>query len=138
MLADREFEQLQMEVVQVLNQMQRVLQMSFFLLAFLAQQPRNVEVPHQECGLLFLGQFGPRGNQLRVNRFGAELQGPQQVFYLPQIEYVFGYVLPPSGLCDVHYLIHFFSVRCFRKYCCDLSRLRDWSTMFLVSVRIVR
>ena len=79
-----------------------------------------------------------RGLDLLHDRRVVTIQGPQQVFYLPQIEYVFGYVLPPSGLCDVHYLIHFFSVRCFRKYCCDLSRLRDWSTMFLVSVRIVR
>ena len=53
---------------------------------------------------------------------------------------------PPRLLCPVGfgggvfgYLIHVLApVRCLRKYCCDLSRLRDWSTMFFVSLRIVR
>ena len=212
--------------MQVADQVQRVFQVSLLGLALLLQEVGQVEVPHQEKVLLFLGDVLARGDECRVDCLGAELQGPEQVLELPEVEDVFGDVLTPLGFGYVHdgsvflflrfggrlvfrelwpgllpylptvsawrprslagtpvrcpravrhrsdcfrfllpslsarpppscrrdsqvpsrmsragrsYLIQTLgSVRCLRKYCCDLSRLRDWSTMFFVSVRIVR
>ena len=213
--------------MQVADQVQRVFQVSLLGLALLLQEVGQVEVPHQEEVLLLLGDVLARGDKCRVDRLGAELQRPEQVLELPEVEDVFGDVLTPLGFGYVHdgsvflfllfggrlvfrelwpgllpylptvsawrprslagtpvrcpravrhrsdcfrfllpalsarpfplprrrgkrvpsrmsragrpYLIQTLgSVRCLRKYCCDLSRLRDWSTMFFVSVRIVR
>ena len=137
-----------MQVVQIADQVQRVFQVPLLLLALLAQQVGDIHVPQQENVFLLLGNILPRSDELREDRFGAELQRPQQVFQLPEVEDVFGDILAPFVFGDVHcpwravpprYLIQFFGAsRWRRKYCCDLSRLRDWSTMFLVSFRIVR
>ena len=139
MLAHGEFHQLEVQIVHVLNQVQRVFQMSFLLLALLPEQVRKVHVPEQEYVFLLLADVLAGGDERRKDRFGTELQRPEQVFQLPQIENVFGDVLPPFRFGDVHYLIQVLGpVRCLRKYCCDFKRLRDCSTMFFVSVRIVR
>ena len=128
-----------MQVVEVLNQMQRMLQMAFLLLALLPEQVGEVHVPEQEDVLLLLADVLAGGDERRKDRLGAELQGPEQVLQLPQVEDVFGDILTPFCFGDIHYLIHVLGPgRCLRKYCCDFKRLRDWSTMFLVSVRIVR
>ena len=59
----------------------------------------------------------------------VRLPGPPapRPFSLPLVGYFFELTIQVVG-----------PVRCLRKYSCDLSRLRDWSTMFFVSLRIVR
>ena len=99
--------QLQVQVVQVADQVQRVLEVSLLLLALLAQQVDDVHVPHEEDRAARLVEVLARGDELRVDRLGAELQGPQQVLQLPQVEDVFGDVLAAFGLCDVHVLLLF-------------------------------
>ena len=49
-----------------------------------------------------------------VNGFGAELQRPQQVFQLPEVEDVFGDVFAPFGLGYIHdvVFVSLLSVRC--------------------------
>ena len=170
--------------MQVLNQVQRVFKMSFFLFALLLEQVGQIEVPEQEDVFLLFGDVLAGGDQRREDRLGTELQSAQQIFQLPQVKDIFGDIFAPFGFGNVHfslnlcfleypaprrllpspsflptsqvrrsggslscpprplsarYLIQVLGPgRCLRKYCCDLSRLRDWSTMFLVSVRIVR
>ena len=90
MRADGEFHQLEMQVVQVLNQVERMFQMPFLLLAFLTEQVRQIHVPEQEDVLLLLADVLARGDQRREDGLGAELQRPEQILQLPEVENVFG------------------------------------------------
>ena len=91
-----------MQVVQIADQVERMLQVPFLVLAFLMQEVGDVHVPQQVDVLLLLGDVLAGGDQRRENRLGAELQRPQQVFQLPEIKDVFGDVLPPLDLCYIH------------------------------------
>ena len=73
-LADGQRQQLFVQVIQIVDQMQGVFQMAVFLLAFFAQQVYQIHVPEEN--LLFFGfvQFAFL-HQLRIDRFGTELQG---------------------------------------------------------------
>jgi len=73
-LADGQRQQLFMQVIQIGDQVQGVFQMAVFLLAFFAQQVYQIHVPEEN--LLFFGfvQFAFL-HQLRIDRFGTELQG---------------------------------------------------------------
>ena len=102
MRADGEFHQLEMQVVQVLNQVEHMFQMPFLLLAFLTEQVRQIHVPEQEDVLLLLADVLARGDQRREDGLGAELQRPEQILQLPEVENVFGDVLPPFCFCNVH------------------------------------
>ena len=63
MFARGEFEQLQMQVVQVADQMERVFQMALLLLALLPEQVGEVQIPEQEDVLLLLGDVPARGDE---------------------------------------------------------------------------
>ena len=93
-----------MQVVQVADQMERVFQMALLLLALLPEQVGEVQIPEQEDVLLLLGDVPARGDERREDRLGAELQRPQQVFQLPEVEYVFGDIFPPFGFRYVHFI----------------------------------
>ena len=69
--------------------------MTLLLLALLPEQVGEVQIPEQEDVLLLLGDVPARGDERRENRLGAELQRPQQVFQLPEVEYVFGDIFLP-------------------------------------------
>ena len=88
-LSDRQLHQLQVQVVQVPYQMQRMLQVSLFLFALFAQQVGDVHVPEQVVVALSLFDSA-RGDKLRVDGLGAELERPEQVLDLPEVENVFG------------------------------------------------
>lgn len=64
-----------MEVVQVGDQVQRVVEVPLPLLALLPQQVGDVHIPFQIEPLLRLGEVAG-GDELGVNGFGAELQRP--------------------------------------------------------------
>ena len=102
MFADGQLHQLQVQVVQVADQVERMLQVPFLVLAFLVQEVGDVHVPQQVDVLLLLGDVLAGGDQCREDRLGTELQRPQQVFQLPEVKNVFGDVLPPLGLCYIH------------------------------------
>lgn len=54
-LADGELHQLQVQIVQVADQVERMFQMPFFVFALLMQQVGDVHVPEQEYVLLLVG-----------------------------------------------------------------------------------
>jgi len=99
--------------VQVGDQVQRVVEVPLPLLALLPQQVGDVHIPFQIEPLLRLGEVAG-GDELGVNGFGAELQRPQQVFQLPEVEDVFGDVFAPFGLGYIHdvVFVSLLSVRC--------------------------
>ena len=88
--------------MEVLDQMQRVLQMAFLLLALLPEQVGEIHVPEQEDVFLLLADVLAGGDERREDRLGAELQRPEQIFQLPQIEDVFGDILTPFCFGDIH------------------------------------
>lgn len=88
--------------MQVADQVQCVFQVSLLGLSLLLQEVGQVEVPHQEKVLLLLGDVLARGDECRVDRLGAELQRPEQVLELPEVEDIFGDVLTPLGFGYVH------------------------------------
>ena len=69
---------------------------------FLTEQVRQIHVPEQEDVLLLLADVLARGDQRREDGLGAELQRPEQILQLPEVENVFGDVLPPFCFCNVH------------------------------------
>ena len=97
-----ELEQLEVEVVHVGDEVERMLQVALLVLALLVEQIDDVHVPEQEEVLLLLGDVLARLDELREDGLGAELQRAQQVLELPQIEDVFGDVFAPFGLCYIH------------------------------------
>ena len=78
------------------------------------QQVGDVHVPEQEYVLLLVGDVLAGGYERREDRFGAELQRPQQVLQLPEVEDVFGDVFAPFGLGYIHdvVFVSLLSVRC--------------------------
>ena len=90
-----------MQVVQVGDQVERVIQVSLLLLPLLPQQVGELHVPLQIDELLLFPEVAGC-HELGKNRFGAELQRPQQVFDLPEVEDVFGDVFASFGLGDIH------------------------------------
>ncbi len=94
-------QQLQMQVVKIADQMERVIEVSALLLALLAQQVGDLHIPLQKYQFSVVGQLARR-DQLRIYRLGAELQRPQQILQLPEVEDVFGDILLAFRLCYVH------------------------------------
>ena len=103
MRSHRQLHELQMQIVQIRNQMKRMIQVSLPFLTLLPQKIGDIHVPLQIEPLLRLGESA-RLYQLGMYRFRAELQRPQQVLQLPEIQNIFGDILPPLRFGDVHML----------------------------------
>ena len=101
LLTDGQLHQLQVEILQVGNQVQSVVQVSLLLLALLAQKVAQLHIPQKDSLLLF-GCGIALGNQRCPDSLGAELQGTQQIFELPQVEYIFGDILATTTLSYIH------------------------------------
>ena len=90
-----------------------MVEVAALLLALLAQQRGQIEIPCQNLVLALLGHLARR-HQLRIYRLGAKLQCPQQILQLPQVEYVLRNVLLAFRLCYIHiimFLLSFSSLR---------------------------
>ena len=106
LLAHGQFHQLQMEILQVGNEVQRMVQMSLLLLALFAQEVAQLHIP-EKYRLLLLGCSLALGNECRPNRLGTELQGSKKIFELPEIENIFGNIFATTTLSDIHTFLLF-------------------------------
>ena len=102
-LPDGGAHKVQVEVVKVAYKVERMVEVAALLLALLAQQRGQIEIPCQNLVLALLGHVARR-HQLRIYRLGAKLQRPQQILQLPQVEYVLRNVLLAFRLCYIHIL----------------------------------
>lgn len=99
-----------MQVVQIGNQVHRVLQMSALLFSLLAQQAGELHIPDQRLLLLLLAQALLLLHELGIDGLGAELQRAEQVLQLPKVEDVLGDIFLALALCNIHRIGRWFNV----------------------------